>query len=355
MKILRLWRRGGIIRVLVAILTLMPKKRIDEAFIPAFCEPLALFFVVLFCELLAILLALVKTPWPNFDLTLFGTSSLFVQWVGLLSAGLLCALRATINRYALGVQVGLSYGLILLVTLIASAGASYLLAVSSWWWVVNNVVIAALVVGVAMRYFVLQYQYRLQQQAELNQRIEVLQARIRPHFLFNTLNAIATMIDLEPQKAETMTLDLADITRESMRQPTMVSLATELSLCEKYLTIEKQRFGERLQVDWQREAAAEPVQVPNLLLQPIVENAIYHGIQRRAAGGVVTIAVSGGDGVVDIVISNPLPDKTSPEVKGQQIAMENIQRRLSAVYNEKARCDIQQSNESYSVHVRVPK
>ena len=176
------------------------------------------------------------------------------------------------------------------------------------WWLVNNLLLAAVIVGVALRYFVLHYQFRVKQQAELKQRIEALQARIRPHFLFNALNAIATMILIEPDKAEAMTLDLAEITRESMKQPTLSPLEKELQLCRQYLDIESQRFGDRLKVNWTVADESLVVQVPNLLIQPLLENAVYHGIQRRRAGGNVDVTIAVTDGQLVIDVANPLPD-----------------------------------------------
>ena len=120
-----------------------------------------------------------------------------------------------------------------------------------------------------LRYFYLQSQWRRQQQAELRARIESLQARIRPHFLFNSLNSIASLVAIDPYKAEQAVLDLSDLFRASLAKPgTLVSWAEELELAKRYLSIEQYRLGERLQLDWQVDEVPDDLPIPQLTLQP---------------------------------------------------------------------------------------
>lgn len=331
----------------------MARKHPEQAFIPAFCEPLPIFLVVLFCELIAIFITLVRSPLPNVDWLALGETSLFVVWLGLLSAGVLCALRRRLSPYSLTKQVSISFFLVLLVTLVASMFVMVMLNFEPW-WLINNLIFACLVVGIAMRYFMLHYQFRIQQQAELKQRIEALQARIRPHFLFNALNAIATMIEIEPEKAEAMTLDLADITRDSLRAATLVSLADELSLCRRYVDIESYRFGERLALSWQIDEDALPIRLPNFLLQPLIENAIYHGIQRRLEGGLIEVSAKIESNTLMIRVVNPLPDIDAEQVSGQQIAIANIQNRLKAVFGPFASCELSRFDDCFQALVSLP-
>eukprot|EP01031_Cornospumella_fuschlensis_P016430 gene16430-20080_t len=141
-----------------------------------------------------------------------------------------------------------------------------------------------------LRYFFLQSQWRRQQQAELRARIESLQARIRPHFLFNSLNSIASLVVIDPYKAEQAVLDLSDLFRASLAKPgTLVSWAEELELSKRYLSIEQYRLGERLQLDWQVDDVPDDLPIPQLTLQPLLENALIYGIQPRIEGGLVRV------------------------------------------------------------------
>lgn len=139
--------------------------------------------------------------------------------------------------------------------------------------------------GLLLRYFYLQSQWRRQEQAELRARIESLQARIRPHFLFNSLNSIAALVASDPVKAEQAVLDLSDLFRASLARPgTLVAWRDELELSRRYLSIEQYRLGDRLQMDWQVDGVPDDLPIPQLTLQPLLENALVYGIQPRIEG-----------------------------------------------------------------------
>ncbi len=317
---------------------------------------MAIFFVVILGELVALLLTLSASRLPVIDWQYLGASSLFIQWLGLLSAVILCACKSLFAPLSIFRQVALVYIMVLSITALCAWFATLLLPIREpvVWWVARCLLICAIVVGVACRYFVLQYRYRLQQQAELSQRIEVLQARIRPHFLFNTLNSIASVIPVDPEKAETMILDFADIMRDATQQPTLISFEKELLLCKQYLALEQMRFGEKLAINWDINVDTHAVQLPNLLLQPIIENAIYHGIQQRTDGGAIDISAHIQTDILHIVIANPLPKTTETVFKGQQLAIDNIKHRLEVVYGRHAYCKCTQSSTDYYVALAIP-
>ena len=174
--------------------------------------------------------------------------------------------------------------------------------------VMRNVLIAGIMGGIAFRYFYLQHQLRRQEQAELNSRIQALQSRIRLHFLFNSMNIIASLIVVDPDLAEQVVEDLSELFRASLNDDSdhPVALSEELTLCRKYVNIETLRLGDRLHVDWQVEIDEHEVKIPLLTLQPPLENAIYHGIQPLPEGRVVTVRIGEENGKLVVRSRNPL-------------------------------------------------
>ena len=213
-----------------------------------------------------------------------------------------------------------------------------------------------------LRYFYIQQQWRLNVQAESEARLKVLQARIRPHFLFNSMNTIASLIFSQPRQAEQVVLDLADLFRAGLRQRDTISLSEELALARGYLSIEAARLGDRLRINW-RLADDLPLdlQIPPLVLQPLLENAVFHGIEPSQNGGVIDIVI-----VKDqrrrlvIEISNSLPDQAKACVngydrqRGHRIAQENIRQRLALAYPEEGTMDIVHNQQRYRVTLTVP-
>ena len=334
----------------------MQQNHSEEAFLPAFCSPIAVFIVVLLGELLAVFITLSLSPLPYFNWSMLGSVSLYIQWVGLCSAALLCAVRPSVQAWSLRQQIILVYAVVLGITALCTWVASYLLhgGVSPWWAMLKAVLLSAIVVGIGLRYFVLQYLHQQQKQSELKSRIEVLQARIRPHFMFNTLNAIASIIHVDQDKAEAMTLDFADLMRSTMQQPALVALSSELDLCRQYAQLEQIRFGEKLRFEWNIGLGCEHVKVPNLLLQPLIENAIYHGIQGRSGGGLIEISSKIEGDQLQLMVRNPLADSDFTPQTGQQFALENIRHRLQLVYGETAAIMQQRSDAYFSVSIQLP-
>ena len=228
-----------------------------EFFLPELCLPQALLVLVVLAELLVMVLVLVEPMYPAFNWVRLALISLFVQWIVLLSAALLCGLRPWLARLRAGVAGLLCCVLVVGLTLLCTAVTDYceLDGSASVGAMVERYLryslIALIMSALMLRYFYLQSQWRKQQQAELGARIESLQARIRPHFLFNTLNSIASLVASDPVKAEQAVLDLSDLFRASLAKPgSLVTWHDELELAKRYLSIEQYRLGERLQLEW---------------------------------------------------------------------------------------------------------
>lgn len=318
----------------------------QEFFIPDLCNVQAVLFLVLVAELLAIVLELAGGGLAGFSAESFALISLFVQWAFLVSAVLLCQLRSRLIDWPLPWAASLCYLLILAVVASASVLGQWLLNGSfsgrGGWSIdspqlFSHVLICAVLAGIALRYFYLTQQLRLRQRAELQARIQALQSRIRPHFLFNSMNIIASLIAVDQEAAETAVEDLAGLFRASLAEvETEVPLSEELALCRRYVRIEKLRLGERLQLDWQVDDVPASLKIPSLSLQPLLENAIYHGIQQLPEGGVVSIRVVYQQGVVVVTVSNPVPAAAGSATAGNRLAQDNIHRRLQAIYGPKA-------------------
>mgnify|MGYP002713134010 CR=1 FL=1 len=302
--------------------------------------------LVLVTELFVLAMVLASSGIKTFSWNYLALVSLFVQWVVLLSAVLLCHLRARLNRLPVPQLVAVVYGLILTVTAIATVAADWVLAGADFSGPVEingdhllrNLAISAIMTGMVMRYLYVQARLRRQEQAELKSRIQALQSRIRPHFLFNSMNIIASLIETDPATAERVVEDLSELFRASLKgadQP--VALRREIQLSERYIGIEQLRLGERLRIQWQIEPVPDSATIPILTLQPLLENAIYHGIQPLPEGGVINVLVQYRAQRLQITLSNPYnKGARSQRGEGNRIALENIRSRLKAFYGDKA-------------------
>ncbi len=328
--------------------------------VPNLCSVTALMLVVLFSELLVLVMMFGggEVSWMRFALT-----SLGVQWVAMVSAGLLCALRTRLERFSVLSGALLAFALVMLVTLVVSVVADRLLAgsldltVVHWRAVGGHLVIAGIISALALRYFHVQQQLRAREQAELKSRIQALQSRIRPHFLFNSMNIIASLIATDPETAESVVEDLSELFRASLNDAgNQVPLQEELALCERYMRIEALRLGSRLHLDWDVPSLDAGVRIPLLTLQPLLENAIYHGIQPLPEGGVVSLRVALTDDEVSVEISNPLPPRDdAARSQGNRMAISNIRSRLAALYGSGAELTTDSGAGRFVTRLRYPR
>lgn len=335
-----------------------------DFFLPDLCTPWAALVLVVVAELLALLLVLAGSdrlwplPWDRLALVSF-----LVQWVALSSALLLCRLRPVLMRLPWAGAALASFIVIVLLTALFSSLGERLLA----WYdplqalsgaktdlVLRNVLVGAIIGGLILRYFYLQAEVRRKQQAELSARVAALQARIRPHFLFNSMNIIASLIPVDPERAEQAVEDLSALFRASLRYEGEVTLDEELALCQHYVNIEELRLGDRLRVEWSLSGLpAGAVRIPALTLQPLLENAIYHGVEPRAEASTVRISAGLDHGRFTLVVTNPLAQGPSHR-QGNRMAMDNIRLRLQAFYGGEARLRSHSDGQLYTVVLSYP-
>ena len=335
----------------------------DSDFLPDLCAPQAVLLLVLVAQLLAMLLALTRAGLANLTWELVALMSFQIQWVVLVSAVILCRLRPRLRQWPPLRAGAVSYAAVLLVTLVFSIIGQLLmrgffnlpLKIDPW-ALATNLLAAAILAGIALRHLYLQQQLRNQQQAELSARIQSLQSRIHPHFLFNSMNSIASLIAINPEAAERAVEDLSTLFRASLAEPALTPLNRELDLCRGYIAIEQLRLGERLEMDWQIEPLPDSITVPSLLLQPLVENAVVHGVEPLRAGGRIAVHVARSGSMLVIHISNPLPDQMplpAPE-QHNHMALENIRQRLNAHYGSAAKLVESVEGQRFSLVITYP-
>ena len=336
--------------------------QIDNYFIPDLCRGQGLLGLLVIAGLFAVLMTLMRTGISAFDFLLLAKVALQVFWIALLSAVFLCQARRFLNHLPLREIALINFSLILLAAAICAAVAqlssSYLL--DGIWqidylWIINTVVIAAIPAGAILRLFYFQHQLRQQQGASQQARIEALQSKIRPHFLFNSMNSLASLISTDPDKAEQTLENLCDLFRYALHDGTEgVSLQLEVDACKKYLQIEKLRLAERLQYDWDIDVDMENISVPALLLQPLIENAVFHGIQPARKGGYLKIRIYRDGEWVCIDLVNSLEtngEQRFQKPAGHNMAINNLRHRLDAFYNQQA--ELQETVKQNHYHTRM--
>ena len=184
-------------------------------------------------------------------------------------------------------------------------------------------------------------------------RLSELQARIRPHFLFNTLNSAIALVRAEPAKAEALLEDLSDLFRHAlMEQGEFVTLADEITLAQRYLAIEQVRFGDRIQVEWALDPGASGAKLPPLLLQPLVENAVKHGVEPSADGAQIKISTQRRGSTVVIKVSNSVP--AGQGERGNGVALKNVRDRLSLMHDVQGQFQCGLKNGVFQVRIAVP-
>lgn len=341
------------------------QETIKGSVLPDFCRVNMLLMLVLIAELLAFVLALATARGGQDFWSLLGLYSLFILWCVLLSAAMLCLLRKQL--YSLNdVQTGfVAFFVIQLVTFLLSLfvcqflpelvqfSSSHLGGSCDYF---RNVGISCIVSTILLRYLYIQSHWKRQIEAEHEARLDALQARMRPHFLFNSLNTIASLIQTEASVAEELVYDLAELFRASMKKNSkLVTLAEEVYLCRQYLNIEQHRLGDRLSIDWQLETVPDDLLIPPLSLQPLLENSIYHGIEKMESGGLLEIFGQRQRGRIVLVVRNSVGSAEIKNVReGNRMALDNLRARLHGCFDGQGQVFISTVDGFYQVRLVFP-
>lgn len=329
-------------------------------FLPDLCASDAVLVMIISVELFVLVIMLGAFGLRGFSWEFLAVTSFLALWVVLSSAALLCSMRSQLQRLPLALGACICLLVILGVTFLFSLPADWVaqgmpeegvFAALDWLNVLRNLLIALIVGGMLLRYVQVQSALRHREHAELEQRYRALQARIRPHFLFNSMNMLASLVRANPALAETAIEDLCELFRAALQDRMhTTTFGAERALCESYLRIEQLRMGERLRVDWAGVALDEDTPIPLLTLQPLLENAVYHGIETRTEGGTITIVARTEGPRVVLEVRNPLPGRVNHR-RGNQMALENIRQRLLAAYGTSAMVQLEESGDEFVARI----
>lgn len=337
-------------------------------YLPDFCTSRVAFVIVLIVELTALVLALSRVGGSiGFWLEL-ARASLLLLWIGLTGTALLCwsgrYLRRMSPARVSAIVLVMIAALIALISVLAWLGGrtetvevlglAPLFPAELAGFAFRNLTIGVIVTALALRYFYVSNEWQRNVEMQARARVHALQARIRPHFLFNSMNTIASLTRSDPALAESAVQDLADLFRANLSEKrNTITLAEELEVARIYQRIEQLRLGERLRVEWEISQLPMGALVPGLLLQPLLENAIYHGVEPQPDGGVVRVTGELSGGLITVVVRNRVAERQSDR-EGNKLALANIRERLALMYGERALVKAGRFDDEYIVTLRFP-
>jgi two-component system, LytTR family, sensor histidine kinase AlgZ len=346
-----------------------PSRDERSSYLPDFCQPRAVLAIVLVASLVALVLALARQSVSGDLWTELARTSSYLLWTTLLCAALLCRTRPWLARQSLRDSTLAALGMIVGTVAVVSECIYWL---GRYWdarlgvpsglfpaqhgaFLVPNLFIGAIVGGLALRYFYVANEWKRSVELEARARVRALQARIRPHFLYNSMNTIAALTRTDPARAEEAIEDLADLFRVTLAESRpQISLREELEVARIYQRIEQLRLGARLTVRWDVGALPPNAVVPSLLLQPLLENAIGHGIEPLPEGGTVAVSGRTGEGLIEIEVENPVSRSARSARPGNRIALDNIRQRLELVFPGRSSVMVQDEGDTYRVTLRFP-
>ena len=338
-------------------------------YLPDFCTSRAALVLILIVELTAFVLTLARENVAVDFWTDLARTSIFLLWIGLAGAALLCLVSKPLGKLSVARGSALVFVLITIVIAVVSSCAFLIgrmdmvidLGVASLFphklgpFLLRNASIGVVITALALRYFFVTHEWRRNVEMQAAARVHALQARIRPHFLFNSMNTIASLTRSDPVLAEQAVQDLADLFRANLNEKrNILLLQEELEVAHIYQRIEELRLGERLRIDWKIDALPRDALVPGLMLQPLLENAIYHGIEPRPDGGTVTVTGEVSGRLITIVVRNPVTERHGGSRGGNQLALANIRERLALMYGERALVKSGRFDHEYIVTLRFP-
>ena len=308
--------------------------------------------VTLLAEALRLVMTVVIAPDLAVAFAQYTAQGLLYEPVLLISLALLYALAPRLQRVSYGRGVAFILALVVVIVLALQLGLRAVLPGELPESVWRNALLAVLVSGTLLAY--LNWRHLRLSPSLAESRLMALQARIRPHFLFNTLNSVLGLIREDPKRAEAMLENLADLFRAVMADSrALVPFSQELELAKAYVAIEEIRFGPRLRVNWACDAAPADAWVPPLMLQPLVENAVLYGVAPLEAGALISVEAYQEDLSLIVFVRNPIAEDAQIR-EGNRIALDNIRERLALHFDVEARLKIDAVNGEFVVGVRIP-
>jgi len=338
--------------------------------LPDFCQPRAVLAVILIVELVALIFAIARQALHNAFWADLASSSMFLLWIGLCCAAVLCRTRNWLHSLPAARAALIA---IALLVMIVGAVSEVVFQLGRFWtfdlhdahplfpedhlgFLLRNLAVGFIVSAMALRYFYVSAQWKRSVEFEALAKIHALQARIRPHFLFNSMNTIAALTRSSPERAEQAVEDLADLFRASLAEAhARIPLKDEIDIARTHQRIEQLRLGTRLAVHWDIDELPQHLQVPGLILQPLLENAVYHGIEMLPEGGAISIKGHRDGNDVYIEVRNPVPAQPGyAEREGNRMALENIGQRLALAWPGRARLETRQADGEFCARLVFP-
>ena len=316
-------------------------------------------------ELVVLVLALAPREGGPWSLAAFAAASVFALWIALIVCVALCTARPWIHRLPrlLGLATAFTlpmavaaFGALIVHRIDQGFGTQLSLPWNEGPRFVSSIaLLTGLISAIALRYFYVREQWAAQLQAQAKAQVEALQARIKPHFLFNSMNTIAALVRSDPATAERAVEDLADLFRAALGAGSAdATLAEELELAERYLSIESLRLGPRLRVRWElAEPLPRALKLPRLVLQPLLENAVLHGVARLPAGGEILVRVQAEGDALKIHIANPVVALRERDT-GNRHAQDSIAHRLAYRFGPAATLTRSAGEGYYAVDISLP-
>ena len=341
------------------MITPVAQHKLTSQYIPLCSSRLVLRTVVL-AQAVAILLALAPGTLEERWFRL-GLSTLFVQWVALLSLFVLCQIQKHLSNPTSKHLTILSLVVLLSCTSIVSIIAYKLLTQKGWeaqldieYFVLHNLLIAGIVGIIGLQFYFMHIERHQRIAAQSRAQLDALQARIRPHFLFNSLNTAAELTRQDPEAAEQALLNLSNLFRAALKAGENSDLKTEMELVDAYLSLEQWRLGSRLMIERHYSNNLPNTLLPSLTLQPLIENAVRHGVESSNQPSTIKIQILVSEQHITVLIENPVTEIMHTRFKGNGMAVENIRQRLALLYDHQARLSTSLIDGIYRVKLVIP-
>ncbi len=337
-------------------------------FLPDFCRGWIIFNVIVMAEMLAIVITLVLpryiiSPYLLQNLLLI---SIYVQWIALSGTAILCVTHRYLNKLPKLHAIGMAYVLLLATTWLVTEATIWLLWITDeisslrpeWYSHLNivSITISAFVYALLLRYFVAKHELKQVTLSEERTRMQAMLSRIRPHFVFSSMNIIASLTRSDPAKAESAIEDMADLFRMMLNQEeTLVPVKNEIDVAKKYLAIEALRLDNRLRINWDIGKFPRKAVMPVLTLQPLLENAIRHGIEPISAGGTIAVRLWEQGDRIYIKIMNPIPRIRAKRTEdSHSMSLDDIRLRFRNHYGDAAKLEFGREGDQFIVTVILP-
>ncbi len=332
---------------------------------PDFCSLPRLLAVIVISQMVVLIIGIAPVRAAEWSFSEFSSAGALSLWIALASASVLCKAGPAIGRlpqwlgWPLALSIpGISAALVAwaLSQIDQTLGDDFILSSNNYTQFIWSITALTTVIGaLTLRYFFVSDRWQQQVNAVAKAQMDALQARIRPHFLFNSMNSIAALVRRDPQTAEQAVEDLAELFRAALGAgQSEANLDEEIHLAERYLAIEQLRLGERLVVDWKlHDDLPRQLKLPRLILQPMVENAVLHGVSQIDEGGTIEIQIYPMAKTLKVLVRNPAPKQRQPS-RHNGHAQDSILQRLRFHFGERATLKKHQTEGIYTCELELP-